>query len=249
MTVAKYLACALTWALANVAHAQPLIPPTAIDWLLDCTLNTTESLDPAVLERTQCGVVAVPRDYAAPHQGTLDLYLTRVGARQPLSREGLVFAQAGETPDTKTDGTFAIQLANRWRAYGSQAYRTLLNHYDLIELSPRDLTEEREVDNAARDMEFVRTQLGDNQLHFVGNADATRVGSRYAALFPERMVRMVLVDGEPADTAAVHVDQLRLRDGSQPGARGCISKWVGDFLAYGKQPPPTARCLDMAEQD
>lgn len=64
MTVAKYLTCACLWMTASAA--QDLIAPTAIDWLLDCPLPTVERLDPEVLQRTQCGVVSVPRNYAAP---------------------------------------------------------------------------------------------------------------------------------------------------------------------------------------
>ncbi|TFY93689.1 alpha/beta fold hydrolase [Pseudomonas nabeulensis] len=244
MTVAKYLVCACLWLTAGPAHAEPLIAPTAIDWLLDCPLPFFDHLDPGVLERTQCGIVDVPRNYAAPRQGSVRLYVTRVGARQPLSREGVVFVQAGDTPQEHMAGTFAILLASRWATYSSQAYRTLLNYYDVIEVSHRDLTDDSGVDQSARDLEFVRAQLGDAQLHFLGNADATRVGSLYAELFPERVARLALVNAEQPAAHATHVDQLRLKDPDNPDASRCINQWVGDFLAYGKQPPPSTRCLD-----
>ena len=80
MIAAKHLICACLWLTANLASAQPLIPPTAIEWLLDCPLPTAERLDPEVLQRTQCGIVSVPRNYAAPSKGKLRLYLTRVGS-------------------------------------------------------------------------------------------------------------------------------------------------------------------------
>lgn len=244
MTAVKILAWACLWLMASLGQAEPLIQPTAIDWLLDCPLPTQERLDPQVLERTQCGVVTVPRNYAAPRQGSLRLYLTRVGARDPLSREGVVFAQAGDTPKKNQGGSFAIHLASRWSTYSSQAYRTLLNRYDLIELSPRDLNNASGVDQAARDMEFVRDQLGDAQLHYLGNADATRLGDRYGALFPERVMRMVLVNTEQGETSPSIVQQLRLKEPARPGSGGCVKQWVGDFLVYGKQPPPSTRCLD-----
>ena len=91
MTVVKHLACGCLWLLAGLAFAEPLIKPTAIDWLLDCPLPATERLDPSVLARTQCGLVSVPRNYAAPRQGILRLTVTRVGAREPLSRQGVIF--------------------------------------------------------------------------------------------------------------------------------------------------------------
>ncbi|MBC3303877.1 alpha/beta fold hydrolase [Pseudomonas sp. SWRI18] len=242
MTVAKYLTCACLWVTASAA--QPLIPPTAIDWLLDCPLPGAERLDPEVLQRTQCGIVTVPRNHAAPRLGSLRLYLTRVGARDPLNREGVVFAQAGDAVKKNQAGTFVIHLTSLWGAYSNPAYRTLVNRYDVIELSSRDLSNENGIEQAAQDMEFVRTQLGDAQLLYLGNADAARLGNHYAALFPERVVRMVLVNTQQAETAAPHVAQLRLKEPDKQDASGCINRWAGDFLVFGKQPPPSTRCLD-----
>ncbi|WLH28111.1 alpha/beta fold hydrolase [Pseudomonas canadensis] len=242
MTVAKYLTCACLWVTASAA--QELIPPTAIDWLLDCPLRTAERLDPEVLQRTQCGVVSVPRNYAAPRQGNLRLHLTRVGARDPLNREGVVFALAGDAPQRNQGGTFVIHLTSLWGSYSNPAYRTLVNRYDVIELSPRDLGNDNGVEQAARDLEFVRTQLGDAQLLYLGNADAARLGNRYAALFPERVARMVLVNAKQPESATPKVEQLRLKETAQQDASSCINRWMGDFLVFGKQPPSSTRCLD-----
>lgn len=247
MTIAKHVACGCLCLMTNVGHTEQLIKPTAIDWLLDCPLPTLERLDPEVLARTQCGIVTVPRNYAAPRLGNVRLHLTRVGARDPLSREGVVFAQAGTTAQNKNKGTFAIHLASRWNAYATQAYRKLVDHYDVIELSPRDLDQQSGVEHAARDMEFVRAQLGDAQLHYLGNANATRLGSHYSALYPERVARMVLVNAEHSVAEASQVKQLRLKEPAKPDAGGCVNRWVGDFLAYGKQPPRSTRCLDPGD--
>lgn len=249
MIVVKPLAFACLWLAASLGQAEPLIKSTAIDWLLDCPLPVQEHLDPQVLERTQCGIVSVPRNHAAPRQGSLRLYVTRVGALDPLSREGVVFAQAGDTPKTDQAASFAIHLASRWGAYSSQAYRTLLNRYDVVELSLRNLNSASGVDQAARDMEFVRAQLGDAQLHYLGNADATRLGERYGELFPERVTRMVLVNAEQGETAASTVQQLRLKEFAGPGASGCVNQWVGAFLVYGRQPPRSTRCLDSSARE
>src|SRR5471032_1027061 len=228
--VVKNLACVCLWLVASRAFAEPLIAPTAIDWLLDCPFPAFERPDPEVLERTQCASVS----------------LTRVGARQPLSREGVVFIQAGE-PQTGQGATFVLKLVGRWESYATAAYRTLTNRYDVIELSPRDLSQETGVEQAARDMEFVREQLGEARLNFLGNAQATRLGSRYAALFTERVARMVLVNAGHAEPVASGVDQLLLKESSRPDAvaAGCANRWVADFLVNGRQPPPSTRCLDL----
>lgn len=242
MTVAKYLTCACLWVTASAA--QELIPPTAIDWLLDCPLPTVERLDPEVLQRTQCGVVSVPSNYAAPRQGKLRLYVTRVGARDPLNREGIVFALAGDAAKINQGGTFVIHLTSLWGSYSNPAYRTLVNRYDVIEVSPRDLSNENGIEQSAQDLEFVRTQLGDAQLLYLGNANAARLGSHYAALFPERVARMVLVNAQQGEAPSPQVEQLRLKESQNQDASSCINRWVGDFLVYGKQPPRTTRCLD-----
>jgi pimeloyl-ACP methyl ester carboxylesterase len=247
MTVVKHLFCACLWLTASLAHGLPLISPTAIDWQLDCRLPAFAHLAPDVLERTQCGIVTVPRNHAAPRQGKLRLYLTRVGARDPLSRQGVVFAQPGNSPQTNHSGTFAILLAGSWSAHSTQAYRTLLNRYDVVELTPRDLNQESGVENAARDMEFVRAQLEETQLNYLGSADAARLGSRYAALFPERVARMVLVNAERGEANLTQVEQLRLKAPPKSEASACVIRWVGDFLAFGKQPPPATQCLDKGD--
>lgn len=241
----KSLACACLWLCASPGFAEPLIAPTAIDWLLDCPLPATPRPDPEVFDRTQCGTVSVPRDHAAPARGSVRLAVTRVGARHPLSREGVVFIQAGELHKPQ-DITFALSLVSRWESYATPAYRTLANRYDVVEISARDLGQDNAIEQAARDMEFVRRQLGDTQINFLGVAQATRLGGRYAALFPERVARMALVNADRGEPAVSGVDLLQLKEVAQPGAgaSGCIKQWVGDFLVYGKQPPVSTRCLD-----
>ncbi|AZE73772.1 hypothetical protein C4K00_3550 [Pseudomonas synxantha] len=237
----KTLACIGCWLTANLALAEPLIAPTAIDWLLDCPLPTTARMDPEVVGRTQCGLVSVPRDHAAPERGHIRLSVTRVGARQPLNREGVVFIQAGE-PSPAREAPFALHLASRWESLATRAYRTLVDRYDVIELGARDLRQMNAVEQAARDMEFVRGQLGEARLNYLGNDTATRLGSRYGALFPERVARMVLINAAPGEPMAIGVEQLLLKESN---ADGCVSRWLGDFLAFGKLPPPSARCLDL----
>lgn len=243
--VVKGLACIGCWLIPNLALAKPLIAPTAIDWLLDCPLTTTAHLNPQVVGRTQCGLVNVPRDHAAPQRGRLSLSVTRVGARQPLNREGVVFIQAGEPLQAK-DAPFVLHLASRWESLATQAYRTLVDRYDVIELSARDLREGNAVEQAARDMEFVRGQLDEARLNYLGNAAATRLGSRYGTLFPERVGRMVLINAEPGEAVATGVEQLLLKESASAGADGCVNRWLGDFLAYGRQPPASTRCLDLS---
>ncbi|TKK32748.1 proteinase [Pseudomonas sp. CFBP13528] len=241
--VGKCLVCLGGWLIAHLALADPLIAPTAIDWLLDCPFPVLERLAPDVLDRTQCGLVTVPRDHAAPGRGRIRLSVTRVGARDPLNREGVVFIQSGE-PHTAKNATFALHLASLWESYANPAYRKLVDRYDMIELSSRDLTGGDALEQAAQDMEYVRGQLGESRLNYVGNADAARLGNRYATRFPERVARMVLVNAGHSEPGASGVESLLLKEPAQTTADGCVSRWLGEFLAYGKQPPTSTRCLD-----
>jgi pimeloyl-ACP methyl ester carboxylesterase len=246
--VGKCLVCLGAWLITHLALAGPLIAPTAINWLLDCPFPAFERLDPEVLARTQCGQVTVPRDHAAPARGRLRLNVTRVGARDPLNREGVVFVQSGD-PRAANNATFALHLAGRWESYATQAYRTLVDRYDVIELSPRDLQQDAAIEQAARDMEYVRGQLGEAQLNYLGNADAARLGNRYGTLFPERIARMALVNTGRGEPVASGVELLLLKEPAQASGDGCVSRWLGDFLAYGKQPPANTRCLDRGGWD
>ena len=241
----RSLMCGCIWLAAHPALGEPLIAPTTIDWLLNCPFPGFAQPDPKVFERTQCASVSVPRDYAAPRRGSVRLALTRVGARDPLSREGVVFIQAGE-PATSQGTMFVIHLVSRWQSYATPAYRTLVNRYDVIELGTRDLSNEREIEQATQDLEFVRTQLGEAQLLYVGHANAARLGNRYATLFPERVARMVLVNAQQAGTSPPWVEHLRLKEPTRQDASACVNRWVGDFLVFGKQPPRSTRCLDSA---
>lgn len=127
----------------SIGHAAPQSLNTGIEWLLECTHPALNRLDPEVLERTQCGVVTAPLDHSAPGRGTISFDITRVGARQPLSRRGVLFTSPGG-PGLDTGGAFAVHLATVWKHYstqpaGGQNYRELADTYDVVELTQRGL--------------------------------------------------------------------------------------------------------------
>ncbi len=51
---------------------------------------------------------------------------------------------------------------------------------------------EVDTDNVARDLDVLRTVLGDETLHYLGYSYGTFIGARYADLFPDKVGRMVL---------------------------------------------------------
>ncbi|WP_144243159.1 alpha/beta fold hydrolase [Pseudomonas fluorescens] len=220
--------------------------PPGIDWLVDCPRLPGRALDQEVVARTQCGIVTVPQDHQAPNARTLRLTITRVGARQPLERRGVIFARPA-TAQADLRGVFAVHLATVWKYYNNEAYRTLIRFYDVIELSPRNGTDH---DQSAWDMEFVRQQLGEQRISFLGIAQGNLLGAGYAQLFAERVERMVLIQ---PDSATVQASEplpatLRLKgpylQSTTTDASQCVNRWAGTYLAHGRQPPPSTDCLD-----
>ncbi|KAF1029862.1 MAG: hypothetical protein GAK37_01591 [Pseudomonas sp.] len=204
-------------------------PESPLEWQLDCPRLPGRPRDEEILARTQCATVTVPLDHNAPAQGTLRLHLTRVGARQPLHRQGAVFIQHGELPAARS-GAFAVHLASLWKYLDTPADRTLANHYDVIELSPRNLTLARQLEQSARDLELVRSQLAEEHPLYLGSASP--LGARYAQLYPGRLARRVLLD-----------------DTWWQNPAPCANHAVADYLAYGKHPSPASRCPGVAVYD
>ena len=220
--------------------------PPGIEWLVDCPRLPGQALDHEVVARTQCGIVTVPQTHQAAGARTLRLTLTRVGARQPLERRGVIFVRPA-TPQADLHGVFAVHVATVWKYYNSEAYRTLTQFYDVIELSLRNVRDETANEQSVWDMEFVRQQLGEQRISFLGIAQGNSVGAGYATLFTERVEHMVFI--QPSDTAQALAPlpaTLQLKGPylqSTTDASQCVNRWAGTYLAQGRQPPPSARCL------
>ena len=61
--------------------------------------------------------------------------------------------------------------------------------------------------NVARDMDRLRTTLGDEKLTYVGFSYGTVIGAVYAQMFPDQVGRLVL--DSPVDLSATALDELR----------------------------------------
>lgn len=176
----------------------------------------------------ECGTLTVPRDYADPKSGGLDVAVSRVEATGPGPRLGSLVVNFGGP------GIAGItELAERTAA-GELA--RLNRRYDLIGFDPRGVGRSTPVDcgdlsgvtatdlvgqarqvaqacrahsggllpwvgtpNAARDLDVVRSALGDDRLAYLGFSYGGRLGSVYAHEFPQHTGRMVL-DGVPDPT-------------------------------------------------
>ncbi|MER5849342.1 alpha/beta hydrolase [Streptomyces sp. NPDC002012] len=88
------------------------------------------------------------------------------------------YTQVDQTPD---DATEVSRLSDAYKEFASGCERRsgeILPHVSTVE--------------TARDMDMLRSLLGDEKLHYVGASYGTYLGATYAGLFPARVGRLVL---------------------------------------------------------
>ncbi|MGY2437979.1 hypothetical protein ACW4FQ_33100, partial [Escherichia coli] len=92
---------------------------------------------------------------------------------------GVIFTRPA-TAQADLRGVFAVHLATVWKYYNTEAYRTLTQFYDVIELSPRNARTAADNEQSAWDMDFVRQQLGEQRISFLVIAQGNVLGAGYA---------------------------------------------------------------------
>ncbi|MFF9586603.1 alpha/beta hydrolase [Streptomyces achromogenes] len=123
------------------------------------------------------------------------------------------YAQTDLTPDDQRERDALVAADRRFaESCGAHSAR-LLRHVSTVE--------------AARDMDILRSVLGDRRLNYVGASYGTFLGATYAGLFPERVGRMVL-DGamDPSlDARRLNLDQTAgFETAFQAFARDCVQR-------------------------
>ncbi|MDH6678084.1 pimeloyl-ACP methyl ester carboxylesterase [Rhodococcus sp. LBL1] len=176
------------------------------------------SLDP---DTVQCGTVTVPRDYANPGAGSIDVLVTRHRAEDPAARRGVLFTNPGGPGGDAiaSNGMIAQalpeQIRRQWDFIGVQPRG--LAHAGAVEcaVTPELLaamnvgfsggaarlacdgavpgaTAHITTENTARDWAQVRIALGADVIDVYGLSYGTILASTYATLFPQHTGRMVL---------------------------------------------------------
>jgi pimeloyl-ACP methyl ester carboxylesterase len=205
----------------------------------------------------ECATVTVPLDHRNPHGTTIDVAISRLAARDPEQRRGVLLANPGGPGSPGL--TYAAHLRP---ALGEAADR-----YDLIGFDPRltglsspitcgptrfsdtfrsagqdragfresrDLAadfagrcHDRHADvlpfggtpDVARDMDMIRSALGEARISYFGVSWGAHLGSVYSELFPDRVDRMVL------DSSNEGVDyELLQQQGS--AAEAALDEWA-----------------------
>ncbi|WP_336881482.1 alpha/beta fold hydrolase [Rhodococcus globerulus] len=214
VTLAVGVTAVISGGVAPTAAAEPA-PSGDLRWE---SCPAEYELDPA---SDQCASVTVPRNYAEPDAGTIDVLVTRHRAEDPGSRKGVLFTNPGG-PGGDAIGSnrmFVDVLPDAIRA-----------QWDVIGVQPRGLpyagalscavgpelataagfgfggaaarnaceagapgtTAHLTTENTARDWEQVRVALGEDVIDIYGLSYGTILGSTYATLFPQHTGRMVL---------------------------------------------------------
>ncbi|PTR44744.1 TAP-like protein [Rhodococcus sp. OK611] len=176
------------------------------------------ALDP---DTDQCGTVTVPRDYANPTAGSIDVLVTRHRAEDPVARRGVLFTNPGGPGGDAiaSNSMFAQalpeQIRRQWDFIGVQPRG--LAHAGAVEcaVTPElfaamnvgfaggaarlacdgatpGATAHITTENTARDWEQVRIALGVGVIDVYGLSYGTILASTYATLFPQHTGRMVL---------------------------------------------------------
>jgi pimeloyl-ACP methyl ester carboxylesterase len=209
------------------------------------------------LAETRCATLTVPRDYAEPDAGQLDLAISRIPATGPGPRLGSLVVNFGGP------GVPGITELAAVTATGALAW--LNTRYDLIGFDPRgvgrstpvdcgDLTDVTSTDvvtqarqvardcrrhsggllpyvgtaNAAHDLDVIRAALGDDRLAYLGFSYGARLGSVYAHEFPQHTGRMVL-DGVPDPT----LDDVGTALGQAAAFQHALHDFAADCAARG----------------
>lgn len=176
-----------------------------------------------------CSTVAVPQDYSQPDGKAIDVTVSKLPARDPGARRGVLFGNAGGPGGdslTYFDDNFLVNwpdaLRDEWDLIGVQPRG--LAHAGPLQCAPLDPTDvlmlatnlggahraaceaasgddwrHLTTENTARDWEQVRLALGEEKISIHGLSYGTLLGSTYATLFPQHTDKMVLDSGVDPD--------------------------------------------------
>ncbi len=196
----------------------PLLPPPTIEWT---------SCGGAFA----CGELTVPLHYADPGGDTIDLKVIRLRAVDPQRSLGPLFMNPGGPGGSATGlvRSSGRQFNSRFDVYAFDPRGVAGTHaltcseasngaFRETDSRPDDLTEQRQLDDAARavanacastsgpllahmttddaarDLDQFRAAVGADSLTWFGFSYGTQVGLRYAELFPTRL-RAAVLDG------------------------------------------------------
>ena len=139
------------------------------------------------------------------------------------------YTQVDQTPD---DAAEIARLDSAYQQFADGCERhsaRILRHASTVE--------------TARDMDMLRSLLGDEKLHYVGASYGTYLGATYAELFPARVGRMVLDGAMDPSLPAREVN----RD-QTVGFETAFQSFAADCVKRTDCPPGTVSATDAANR-
>lgn len=183
------------------------------DFGLDDTTAAALEAQGAPVESFQCGMIEAPLDWNNPssHE-TIELaaiHIPSTGAGEPI---GTLLSNPGGPGEsglslayglTTTAGFDGIRerydlLGFDPRGIGRSTPVECVDVSDLVELNLATCAAQNPIalsmgtSQVARDMDLLRSLMGDDTMHYLGYSYGTMLGATYSTLFPERVGRMIL---------------------------------------------------------
>lgn len=219
-----------TSASASQAAAFPDVYSQSINWgACDENFDMTDSLAEALeshkvsVNTYLCGMVEAPYDWNDPKNSkTIQLAAVRIPSTGKEAPIGTLLGNPG--------GPGASGLMYTFTAPASPGFDKVLDKYDLLGFDPRGIGRSTPTaceaqssitelnlarcavespialtmgtSEVARDMELLRSLMGDDSMHYLGYSYGTVLGATYSTLFPEKVGRMVLDSAIPSDWAS-----------------------------------------------
>ncbi|CAM2930536.1 alpha/beta hydrolase [Prescottella defluvii] len=177
----------------------------------------------APVDTYRCATVAAPLDWNdTGNRETIELaavHIPSTGDGEPI---GTLLSNPGGPGESGLALATALPTVER---FGS-----ILDRYDLLGFDPRGIGRSTPVDcdevsdirelnlamcavdqpialsmgtsQVARDMDLLRSLMGDDSMHYLGYSYGTMLGATYSTLFPERVGRMLLDSASASDWAS-----------------------------------------------
>lgn len=243
----------------------PTAARTAPDWQ-DCHL-------PGQREALRCGRLAVPRDYAAPDAGTLELHIAIAPSIRPEAEPDPLFVlaggpgQAGSDLAVLLDGAFGKVRASRdivfidQRGTGRSGRLACDAPDDMLARSDSALQAATlaclrgygesllayTTVAAAEDIERLRQALGAARINLWGGSYGTRLAQVYAARHPQQ-VRSLILDGVVDAELIIGADALEFEAALTALLRRCAddTDCSRAFPSLAQQLPAVLQKLDAA---
>ena len=217
-------------ASASQAAAFPEVYSQSINWgACDANFDMTDSLAAALashqvsVKTYLCGMIEAPYDWNDPKNSkTIQLAAVRIPSTGKNAPIGTLLGNPGGPGESGLRYTFT--------APASPGFAEVLENYDLLGFDPRGIGRSTPTgckatssitelnlarcaaeapialtmgtSEVARDMELLRSLMGDNSMHYLGYSYGTVLGATYSTLFPEKVGRMVLDSAIPSNWAS-----------------------------------------------